>query len=71
MDVPNTESKKMYCKYLKSFISLNNQLLINLSYQKDLKTCLKEFLLMVASIANYVSSQPMGKKSTILTTQMI
>ena len=70
MDVPNTESKKMYFKYLKSFISLNNQSHNNLSYQKDLKTCLKEFLLMVASIVNYVSFQLTGKKSIILTTQM-
>ena len=71
MDMPNTESKKMYCKYLKSFILLNNQIINNLLYQKDLKTCLKEFLLMVASIANYVSLQQTGKKSIILTTQMI
>ena len=71
MDVPNTESKKMYCKYLKSFILQNNQIFNKLLYQKDSKICLKEFLLMVASILNYVSLQPMGNKSTILTTQII
>ena len=54
MDKPNTESKKMYCKYLKSFILSNKSIINNLSYQKDLKTCLKEFLLMVTSIANYI-----------------
>ena len=62
---------KMYCKYLKNFILLNNQTINILSYQKDLKTCLKEFLLMEASIVNYVLFQPTDKKSTILTTQMI
>ena len=62
---------KMYCKYLKSFILQNNQIFNKLLYQKDSKICLKEFLLMVASILNYVSLQPMGKKSTILTTQII
>ena len=49
----------------------NKQIINNLSYQKDLKICLKEFLLMVASIVNYVSLQQTVKKSTILTIQMI
>ena len=70
MDTPNTESKKMYCKYLKSFI-LSNKSIINTLYQKDLKTCLKEFSSMVTSVANYVSLQQTVKKSTILTIQMI
>ena len=30
MDMPNTESKKMYCKYLKSFILPNKQIINNL-----------------------------------------
>ena len=67
MDMPNTESKKMYCKYLKSFI-LSNKQIINTIISKGFKNMSKEFLLMVASIVNYVSLLLMGKKSTILTT---
>ena len=71
MDMPSIEIIKMYCKYLKSFILSNIKFNINLLYQKDLKKCLKEFLLMVTSIVNYVLLQPTGRKLTILTTRVI
>ena len=65
--MPNTNNKKMYLINLKSFISSNPNFTCNLSYQKDLKTCQNEFLLMETSTQNYASSPQMDKISIIST----
>ena len=58
----------MYFNNLKNFITSNQYLTCNLSYQRDLQTCQKEFLLMETSTQNYALLQQTVKKSTILTT---
>ena len=58
----------MYFNNLKSFIASDQYFTCNLSYQRNLQTCQKEFLLMGTSTQNYVLSQQTVKKSTISTT---